>query len=138
MKLYYIMHKDFAEPLLIKQPEAAKYDEKTLVLSIEPPASFEGETIELWKLGFTTQECDVTLTEILTGLANRADFTPEDLLVIQRIHANGGMSPSLLTGLIDFMRAEEHTGKLVIISKSQGRWLYDNHSAFKPVETAIT
>ena len=132
MKLYYIMHKDFAEPLLVKQPKAARYDEQTLVLSITPPDDFEGEVIELYKLGFIEQECDVTLTEILTGLANRAAFTEADLEVIERIKANGGLSPSLLTGLIDYMRAEEHTGKMVIVSKVQGWYLYENHEAFIP------
>ena len=39
-----------------------------------------------------------------------------------------------LSDLVDVMRAEEHTGKLVIISKPQGRWLYDNHEAFKPIQ----
>lgn len=137
MKLYYIMHKDFAEPLLAKQPKAARYDSQTLVLSITPPDDFEGETIELYKLGFTEQECNVTLTEILTGLANRAEFTEADLAVIERIKANGGLSPTLLTGLIDYMRAEEHTGKLVIVSKSQGWHLYENHTSFMPTQTEI-
>lgn len=126
------MHKDFAEPLLVKQPKLALYDSQTLVLSITPPDDFEGETIELYKLGFTEQECGVTLTEILTGLANRAAFTEDDLAVIERIKANGGLSPTLLTGLIDYMRAEEHTGKLIVISKAQGWYLYENHESFKP------
>ena len=128
------MHKDFAEPLLTKQPKAALYDNQTLVLSITPPDDFEGETIELYKLGFTTQECDVTLTEILTGLANRAAFTEADLAVIERIKANGGLSPSLLTGLIDYMRADTPTGKLVVVNKPQALWLYKNHNAFIPTD----
>ena len=131
------MHIDFAEPLLAKQPKAARYDNQTLVLSIEPPDNFEGEIIELYKLGFTTQECDVTLTEILTGLANRANFTEADLAVIERIKANGGLSPSLFTGLIDYMRAEEHTGKLVELSEAQGWYLYENHPNFMPKQTEI-
>jgi len=137
MKLYYIMHKDFAEPLLAKQPKAALYDEQTLVLAVTPPKNFEGETIELYKLGFTEQECDVTLTEILTGLANRAEFTEADLAVIERIKANGGLSPSLLTGLIDYMRADIPTGKLIVISKAQGWYLYENHPNFMPKQTEI-
>lgn len=137
MKLYYIMHKDFAEPLLDKRPKSALYDEQKLVLAVTPPESFEGETIELWKLGFTTQECDVTLTEILTGLANRAEFTEADLAVIERIKANGGLSPLLLTGLIDYMRADTPTGKLIVISKAQGWYLYENHPSFMPKVTEM-
>lgn len=59
------------------------------------------------------------------------------LAVIERIKANGGLSPSLLTGLIDYMRAKEHTGKLVIVSKGQGWYLYENHEAFKPKVTEM-
>ena len=126
------MHIDFAEHMLSDFPNAASYDSGNLLLTVQPPKVITGEVIEVCKLGFTEQECDITIDEIITGLANRAAFTEDDIAVIERIHANGGMSPSLLTGLIDYMRSEEHTGKLVVISESQGRYLYDNHEAFKP------
>ncbi len=40
-----------------------------------------------------------------------------------------------LSTLTDMLREEEPTGKLVVLSKQQGRWLYDNHEAFKPTPT---
>ncbi len=42
-----------------------------------------------------------------------------------------------LSAMVDKLRAENHTGKLVILSKPQGRWLYDNHAAFKPREVGL-
>lgn len=33
---------------------------------------------------------------------------------------------------IDSMRAEEPTGRLLIIPQWVGQWLYENHEAFKP------
>lgn len=47
------------------------------------------------------------------------------------------MSPSLLVGLIDYMRAEEHTGKLIVISKAQGWYLYENHPSFMPTQSEV-
>jgi len=35
--------------------------------------------------------------------------------------------------LIDAMRAEQPTGRLLIIPKWVGKWLYENHEAFKPI-----
>lgn len=136
-KLYYVMHKDFAEPILSTQPKAAQYDDKKLILTSIKPKNFDGEVLELYKLGFAEQECDVTLVQVLTGLANRANFTEDDLANIEKIHANGGLSPTLLTGLIDYMRSDTPTGKLIIINKSQAKWLYENHDSFKPVAETI-
>ena len=126
------MHKDFAEPILSSQPKAAQYDNKKLILTPIKPKNFDGETLELFELGFAEQECDVTLTQVLTGLANRASFTEDDLANIAKIQANGGLSPTLLTGLIDYMRNDTPTGKMIIVNRQQALWLYKNHDSFKP------
>lgn len=138
MYFYAIMLASLAD-FLRKFSSGALYDANTLLLVGLTEAqinTFDGEIVRIDKLGFTTTEHDVTLTEVLTGLANRAAFTEADLAVIERIHANGGMSPSLLTGLIDYMRSEEHTGKLVILSIAQGEQLHKDHEAFKEPEVA--
>lgn len=97
MSYYYVMHKDFAAPLLAASPHAAKYDgdtddTKQLRLGGVMPPNFDGEIVRICDL-------DITMDE--------------------------------LSGMVDALRAEKHTGKLIILSKPQGRWLYDNHKAFK-------
>jgi hypothetical protein len=94
---YFIMHRDFAEPLLKKFPKAAKYDKKQLRLVGEMPDDFEGEIVRLYDMGLTMTQ----LSELVDGLRNEPT----------------------------------HTGKLVIISTAQGKWLYANHEAFMPIIT---
>ncbi len=88
MRYYYVMNKDFAEPIL---PNVAWYDNETLALTGTPPENFDGEVVRI---------CDLEL------------------------------SSEQLTDLIDKLKAEECTGKLVILSISQGKWLYANHPDF--------
>jgi hypothetical protein len=106
------MNKEHAEPLLSMYPKAAQYDDKKLILIAEYPEGFDGETVELNKLGF-----------------NEGDAVDEDGNDIE------GLTPEQLNQIVDTMLAEEPTGKLVIISKAQGRYLYANHPAFKPEVT---
>ena len=54
--MYFIMHIDFAEPLLEMYPKAAKYDADTLILTGEMPKNFDGEIVELYKLGFNNTD----------------------------------------------------------------------------------
>ncbi len=96
MRYYYIMHKDFAGPIL---PRVAWYDNETLALTGTPPENFEGEVVRI---------CDLEL------------------------------SSEQLTDLISKLKAEDHTGKLVILSISQGKWLYSNHPDFMPKQTNQT
>jgi hypothetical protein len=89
--MYYIMHKDFATPLLDMYPEAATYNNKTLVLTGEEPIGFAGEVVRI---------CDQQLSD-------------EELV-----------------SLVDKMLTETPTGRLVMLSKPQGKYLHANHSAF--------
>ena len=41
-----------------------------------------------------------------------------------------GVTPDQLKALVDSKLAEVHTGKLIIMTKPQGRWLQANHPAF--------
>ncbi len=97
---YYLMHKDFAEPLLAMYPKAARYDNGDLVLTGEFPTGFTG--------GIT----DIS-----------ADGFGED-----------GLSEQQLTARINVARANNPSGKLIILSGAQGKWLYKNHPSFKPAE----
>ena len=44
-----------------------------------------------------------------------------------------GVTPEQLRVLVDSKLAEVHIGKLIIMTKPQGRWLQANHPAFKSV-----
>jgi len=75
MKHYYIMHKDFAEPLLAMHSKAARYDNKTLVLTGDMPKDFKGEIVPI---------CDMELTneQLLTLVDNlRAETSHTGKLV---------------------------------------------------------
>ena len=136
--LYYVMHKDYAKPLLSDNPNAAHHGGGKLVVTATRPKGFDGEVLDLYKLGFTEQDDQtVSLTEILTGLANREAFTADDLAVIARIHASGGLSANLLTGLVDYMFSDTPTGKLIILSEAQVMFLYTMHDTFKQSETTV-
>jgi hypothetical protein len=104
---YYVMNIDFAEPLLTKRPNAAKYDGDTLVLSIDPPEDFQGTVVNIADEGFNpTGEPDIE-----------------------------GLSIKQLNARVNLLRSNAPGGKLVILSKAQGRWLYENNPLFMPTVT---
>jgi|TARA_R110000851_G_scaffold251109_2_gene403571 hypothetical protein len=105
--MYYMMHIDFAAPLLADNPKAAVYDNDTLVLTGDIPVGFTGEVVDLSALGFNEFE-DPSQT---------------------------GLTPTQFVSMVDTMRNAEPTGKLIIASKTQGKYLYYNHSAFMQVST---
>lgn len=96
-KLYYAMHKGFAEPILDMFPGASWHGEFRVVGA--PPQNFQGETLDLYLAGF--------------------DETGEN-----------GLTPVQFKALVDVKAAEVFTGKLIIMTKPQGKWLEKNHPAF--------
>lgn len=104
---YYVMNINFAEPLLVKRPNTAIYDSGSLVLSIDPPDDFQGTVVNLADEGFNpTDDPDLE-----------------------------GLSTTQLNARVSLLRSQAPDGKLVIISKAQGRWLYENNSLFMPPVT---
>ncbi len=102
--MYYAMYKVFAEPILSNQPKAAQYDNQTIILTSICPVTFKGEINDISKLGF------------------------------DELDEGNGLSPEQLTALVDSLRAQEPNKMLLKMTKQQGRWLYDNHPAFKRKE----
>jgi len=105
--LYHIMHEQHAELLRAANPHAPLYDGK-FILSGTFPHGFTGEIVELYEQGFNAN--------------NDAEQT--------------GLTTTQLVTIIDQMRSEEPTGRLLILSEPQGKWLYRNHPSFMPKEPA--
>lgn len=102
--MYYLMYAEYAEPLLAKNPHSVPYDTNRLILSGSAPIGFTSAINRICDLGFNPTE-DAELT---------------------------GLTPTQLTSIVDALRAQEPNDNMAIVSKSQGRWLYDNHPAFMP------
>lgn len=102
--MYYVMYKEFAQPILDNHPEAAQYDNQALVLTGTMPKNFTGEINHLHELGFNE-----------SGDSEQV-----------------GLSPVELTAIVDGLRLQEPNEMLAMISKPQGKWLYKNHEAFMP------
>ena len=109
------------------------YDGEKLGLTGTMP-TINGQVIDVASLGFTTEEHGVTPTELMTAMANSEALTEADIAVLARLQVNGGLSPSLLTALVDYKRAAEPTEDAVGVSAIQGKWLHQNHEAFTPPE----
>jgi hypothetical protein len=105
------------------------YDSEKLGLTGTKPI-INGVVIDIASLGFTTEEHDVTTVELMTAMANSEALTEADVEVLTRLQYNGGLSPSLLTALVDYKRAAEPTEDAVGVSSNQGKWLSQNHESF--------
>lgn len=89
-----------AAPQLAKWPEAARYDGGDLVLTGEFPEGFTGDVNEMYKLG------------------------------LKHGDSNEGMSTEGLMNSMSSLRADASAGKLIQLSKPQGKYLHANHAAF--------
>ena len=71
-------------------------------------------------------------TLVLTGeFPEGFDGTIVDIAAAEALEPEE-FDPEALVAQVDALMATTHTGKLVILSKAQGRYLYDNHPAFMP------
>jgi hypothetical protein len=101
--MYYIMALQFAEPLLAKYPKAAGYDKDD---NNEPRLILTGEMPQ----GFDGEVVDIGIMGF----------------------GEDGLSEVELIAMVDSLKAQEATGRLVIVSNAQGKYLYANHHAFMP------
>ena len=93
--MYFIMHKDFAQPMLDKYPDAARYGDGDYILTGEMPEGFSGQVVDLRDKKFTdkqlTDRVNLLRTEKPTGRVlalngeqgdylyrNHPDFMPSD------------------------------------------------------------
>jgi len=100
------MHTDYAQLLLAANPDAPLYDGK-FYLSGTFPHGFEGEIVKLYEQGFNS--------------TNDSEQT--------------GLTTTQLVAIIDQMRTETPTGRLLVLSEAQGQWLHKNHPAFMPKQS---
>ena len=106
MKLYYAQEKTFAESNLEHSPQLT-------VLTMFPKAAMHGE---FYVVGAAPKNFDgETLDLYLAGL----DETGEN-----------GATHAQFKSIVDNALAQEFTGKLIIMTKAQGKWLEANHPAF--------
>lgn len=103
------MYTEFANPLLEKNPNSVPYDNSKLMLSGSAPEGFTGSINRICDLGFNPN--------------GEAEMT--------------GLSTAQLTSIVDSLRAQPPNGNMAIVSRAQGRWLYENHPAFMPITKEV-
>ena len=87
MKYYYILAKEFAEPILSMHPKAAQYNDKKLILSRTEPKDFKGEVVDLSQIDDNNEEetsytnlvltVNQMLLEVPTGRLVKISITPQ-------------------------------------------------------------
>ena len=99
--MYYMMKTELADELLAMYPKAPRYDNDFFVLIGERPPNFEGTVVDLSLEGFS-----------------------ED-------GSEDGLTGTQLNARVNIVKSNAPAGKLAILSKVQGRWLYDNRVGFR-------
>jgi len=115
-----------------------EYEEGKFIFIItdqKPP--FTGDINRVCDLGFTDDEHDAITMQQLVRILDSPILTATDETNLGKLQVAGGLSPSLLTGIIEGFRQQAPNETMGLFSSPQIEWMYANHAAFKPVQTQI-
>lgn len=111
-------------------------DDSKLTITDQNP-KYGGPHNPVIDLGFTPDEHGAITNQQLVRILDNPVLTATDDTNLGKLQLAGGLSPSLLTGIIEGFRQQLPNEVMGLFSNAQIEYTYANHPAFKSKQTQI-